>query len=349
MRGQGSGVQGAPPDNMNEVRVARDRAGGGQARQWRRGRRARRAAGRVVRRSSELRALRARARRRGRRPVRHRAGGRLQPLRVTADPGGSDGPAVRPPMKFPVLLTYRIPSGPARALDAACAVERLDERPVTREQLIARLPGKQALICLLTERIDREVLEAGRDLKVVANDRRGLRQHRRGGGARARHRRHQHAGRADRGDGGVRVGAHPGGGASHPGRGAAAAPRRVDGLGARLHAGHRARRQAARHRRHGADWPRGGRPGARVRHARRLRRGGRPPGAGGGRRHARVARRAAGRLRRRVAARAAHARDAPPDRPPRARAHAPHGHPGEHVARPGRRRGGARLGARRSA
>jgi glyoxylate reductase len=72
-------------------------------------------------------------------------------------------------MKFPVLLTSRIPSGPARALDEACAVERLDERPVTREHLIARLPGKQALICLLTERIDREVLDAGRDLKVVAN------------------------------------------------------------------------------------------------------------------------------------------------------------------------------------
>jgi glyoxylate reductase len=72
-------------------------------------------------------------------------------------------------MKFPVLLTYRIPSGPARALEEACAVERLEERPVTREQLMARLPGKQALICLLTERVDREVLDAGRDLKVVAN------------------------------------------------------------------------------------------------------------------------------------------------------------------------------------
>ena len=34
---------------------------------------------------------------------------------------------------------------------------------------MARLPGKQALICLLTERVDREVLDAGRDLKVVAN------------------------------------------------------------------------------------------------------------------------------------------------------------------------------------
>ncbi len=72
-------------------------------------------------------------------------------------------------MKFPVLLTYRIPSGPARALDEACDVERLDERPVTRERLMARLPGKLALICLLTERIDRAVLDAGRDLKVVAN------------------------------------------------------------------------------------------------------------------------------------------------------------------------------------
>lgn len=72
-------------------------------------------------------------------------------------------------MKPPVLMTCRIPAAPTRALEAVCDVERLEERPVTEERLIARLPGKRALICLLTERIDRAVLEAGRDLKIVAN------------------------------------------------------------------------------------------------------------------------------------------------------------------------------------
>jgi len=72
-------------------------------------------------------------------------------------------------MKPLVLLTHRIPAAPMRALEAACGVERLDERPVTRERLIERLPGNEALLCLLTVQVDRAVLEAGRDLKVIAN------------------------------------------------------------------------------------------------------------------------------------------------------------------------------------
>ena len=72
-------------------------------------------------------------------------------------------------MKHPVLLTYRIPAAPMRALEEACDVERLDARPVTAEQLVARVPGKWALICLLTERVDRAVIDAGRDLRIIAN------------------------------------------------------------------------------------------------------------------------------------------------------------------------------------
>ncbi len=56
-----------------------------------------------------------------------------------------------------------------RALEAACEVERLDERPIPHARLVERVAGKQALLCLLTEKIDRAVLEAGRDLKIVAN------------------------------------------------------------------------------------------------------------------------------------------------------------------------------------
>jgi glyoxylate reductase len=37
------------------------------------------------------------------------------------------------------------------------------------EELCARVAGKRALICLLTDRIDRRLLEAGRDLAIVAS------------------------------------------------------------------------------------------------------------------------------------------------------------------------------------
>jgi glyoxylate reductase len=72
-------------------------------------------------------------------------------------------------MKFPVLLTCRIPAAPMRALEAVCTVERLGGRPIPQPHLVERVAGKQALICLLTEKVDRAVLGAGRELKIVAN------------------------------------------------------------------------------------------------------------------------------------------------------------------------------------
>jgi glyoxylate reductase len=38
-----------------------------------------------------------------------------------------------------------------------------------REELIARVAGKHALMCLLTDRVDGDVLNAGTDLRIVAN------------------------------------------------------------------------------------------------------------------------------------------------------------------------------------
>ena len=40
---------------------------------------------------------------------------------------------------------------------------------LSHQELCARVTGKRGLICLLTDRIDEELLAAGRDLKVVAN------------------------------------------------------------------------------------------------------------------------------------------------------------------------------------
>jgi glyoxylate reductase len=63
-----------------------------------------------------------------------------------------------------------VPSSVIERLEAECDLDLYDGRAaIPRDELIARVGGKTALICLLTDRIDAEVLEAGRDLRVVAN------------------------------------------------------------------------------------------------------------------------------------------------------------------------------------
>lgn len=57
-----------------------------------------------------------------------------------------------------------------RALEAACDVDRFEGAgAIPYDELVARVAGKQGLISLLTDRIDRAVIDAGRDLKVIAN------------------------------------------------------------------------------------------------------------------------------------------------------------------------------------
>jgi glyoxylate reductase len=63
---------------------------------------------------------------------------------------------------------------PAPGTDALIAAgldveQHVADRPPTRDELLAGLQGKQALLCLLTERIDSAVLDAAPDLRVVAN------------------------------------------------------------------------------------------------------------------------------------------------------------------------------------
>jgi glyoxylate reductase len=55
-------------------------------------------------------------------------------------------------------------------LEDACEVDLfVGEVAIPRDALLDRVRGKQALLCLLTDRIDREVLAAGDALRVVAN------------------------------------------------------------------------------------------------------------------------------------------------------------------------------------
>lgn len=57
-----------------------------------------------------------------------------------------------------------------RALEAACEVDRHDGAgAMPHDELAARVAGKQALVCLLTDTVDRAVIDAGQHLRAIAN------------------------------------------------------------------------------------------------------------------------------------------------------------------------------------
>ena len=71
-----------------------------------------------------------------------------------------------------ILLTNRIPSSVVARLEALGDVERYSPEGVDampHDELVARVRGKQVVVCLITDAIDRAVLESGADLRLVAN------------------------------------------------------------------------------------------------------------------------------------------------------------------------------------
>ena len=73
-------------------------------------------------------------------------------------------------MKPRVLVTGRIPDAVLRTLAAECEVDiHTDDSPIARQDLIDRVRDKHALVCQITETIDRDILEAAPDLRVIAN------------------------------------------------------------------------------------------------------------------------------------------------------------------------------------
>ena len=69
-----------------------------------------------------------------------------------------------------VLLTRRVPASVLARLEAESVLDLYEGREaIPRGELLARVRQKHALICLLTDRIDTEVLDAGTDLRVIAN------------------------------------------------------------------------------------------------------------------------------------------------------------------------------------
>ena len=73
-------------------------------------------------------------------------------------------------MRPSILLTRRIPSSVLSRLEAVCDVDLFTGgSAIPRTELLERVAGKHALMSLLTDRIDHEVLAAGKELKIVAN------------------------------------------------------------------------------------------------------------------------------------------------------------------------------------
>src|SRR5882672_801213 len=69
-----------------------------------------------------------------------------------------------------VLVTRRLPSAVISKLEAAAGVDLYaGEGSIPPGELCARLADKDALICLLTDAIDKRVIDAGQNLKIIAN------------------------------------------------------------------------------------------------------------------------------------------------------------------------------------
>ncbi len=69
-----------------------------------------------------------------------------------------------------VYVSRPIPEPGLELLRASCDVEaKSTGEMVSREELLEKVKGRDALLCLLTETIDKEIIEAGSDLKIIAN------------------------------------------------------------------------------------------------------------------------------------------------------------------------------------
>src|SRR5437773_2166020 len=69
-----------------------------------------------------------------------------------------------------VLVTRRLPSSVLDKLRAVAAVDLyVGDGPISPDELRVRIADKDALVCLLTDRVDRSVLDAAPKLRVVSN------------------------------------------------------------------------------------------------------------------------------------------------------------------------------------
>ena len=68
-----------------------------------------------------------------------------------------------------ILVTYKLPSSAIEPLASVGDVDVYRDGVLTKAELIQRVEGKQALVVAALDKIDREVIDAGAGLKVIAN------------------------------------------------------------------------------------------------------------------------------------------------------------------------------------
>ena len=74
-------------------------------------------------------------------------------------------------MKPSVLVTRRLPASVLGRLEATCDVDLWQEREaIPRHELMSRVAGTDALVCLLTDTIDAGVLDAVQRLRKQSAD-----------------------------------------------------------------------------------------------------------------------------------------------------------------------------------
>ncbi|MBU1207259.1 MAG: D-glycerate dehydrogenase [Proteobacteria bacterium] len=74
-------------------------------------------------------------------------------------------------MRPKVLITRKIYERPLQLLKEKAEVTiNLKDRPMTPEEIIAALPGKIGMLAMGSDRVSSQILEAGKDLKIVANN-----------------------------------------------------------------------------------------------------------------------------------------------------------------------------------
>ena len=75
-------------------------------------------------------------------------------------------------MKPSILLTGKIPSSVVATLEEIGNLDHFRRDGVDlmpHDELVARVAGKQALVSMITDAVSRDVIEAGTDLKIIAN------------------------------------------------------------------------------------------------------------------------------------------------------------------------------------
>ncbi len=68
-----------------------------------------------------------------------------------------------------ILVTYKLPSSAIEPLEAVGDVDVFRDGVLSKDELVRRVKGKQGIVVAALDKIDKDVIDAGSDLKIIAN------------------------------------------------------------------------------------------------------------------------------------------------------------------------------------